>query len=156
MPRKPKDTPHLRVRIEPKLLARLEKAREKSGRTLTGEIVHRIEQTFRKEEDEDLGRAFLGGDDTAKALQLIANAMRLETAAQDGTPWSGDQEKAEAVRTAAQLIISGTAGLPVTRPTIDYSDSTTELRPSERGWELAKYLLGRSNLSRPTKKEQPK
>jgi hypothetical protein len=152
MPRKPKDTPHLRVRIEPKLLARLEKAREKSGRTLTGEIVHRIEQTFRKEEDEDLGRAFLGGDDTAKTLNLIANAMRLETAAEDGRPWSGDREKAEAVRTAAQLIISGTAGLPVTGPTI----STTELRPSERGRELATYLLKRSNLSLPTKKEQPK
>ena len=55
MVRKPKETPHLRVRIEPTLLARLEKAREKSGRTLTGEIVHRIEQTFRKEEDADSG-----------------------------------------------------------------------------------------------------
>ena len=82
-----------------------------SGRTLTGEIVHRIEQTFRKEEDADLGRALLGGDDTAKTLQLIANAMRLETAA--GTPWSKDQEKAEAVRTAAHLIIAGTSGLPM-------------------------------------------
>lgn len=44
------DTPHLRVRIEPKLLARLEKSREKSGRTLTGEIHHRLEQSFQRED----------------------------------------------------------------------------------------------------------
>jgi hypothetical protein len=152
MARKPKETPHLRVRIEPTLLARLEKAREKSRRTLTGEIVHRIEQTFRKEEDADLGRALLGGDDTAKALQLIANAMRLETAAKDGTPWSGDREKAEAVRTAAHLIIAGTAGLPVTQGRIEYSAP----RPSERGRQLAELLLERSNLSLPTEKKEPK
>jgi hypothetical protein len=53
MPRK-QETPHLRVRIEPRLLARLEKAREKSGRTLTGEIVSRIESSFRRDEHEDI------------------------------------------------------------------------------------------------------
>jgi Arc-like DNA binding domain len=46
MPRKPKEAPHLRVRIEPRLLERLERARAKSGRTLTGEIVSRLEETF--------------------------------------------------------------------------------------------------------------
>jgi predicted ribosome quality control (RQC) complex YloA/Tae2 family protein len=42
----PKETPHLRVRIEPRLLAKLEKARDRNGHTLTGEIVARLEQTF--------------------------------------------------------------------------------------------------------------
>jgi predicted RNase H-like nuclease (RuvC/YqgF family) len=46
----PKETPHLRVRIEPKLLAKLEKARDRNGRTLTGEIVDRLEQTFDTDE----------------------------------------------------------------------------------------------------------
>ena len=50
MARKPKDTPHLRLRIPPALLARLEKSREKSGLTLTGEIVHRIEASFQKDD----------------------------------------------------------------------------------------------------------
>src|SRR5258706_11423872 len=45
------ETPHLRVRIEPKLLARLEKSREKNGRTLTGEIVARLEKSFRTDDD---------------------------------------------------------------------------------------------------------
>jgi hypothetical protein len=149
MARKPKETTHLRVRIESALLARLEKAREKSGRTLTGEIVHRIELTFRKEEDADLGSALLGGDDTAKALNLIANAMRLETVAEDGTPWSKDQEKTEAVRTAAHLIIAGTAGMTVIK---DFG-SVIELHPSERGRELARVILERSNLSLPSEEK---
>jgi hypothetical protein len=49
-----KSTPHLRVRIEPRLLARLEKEREKNGRTLTGEIVHRLEDSFRREDQQAL------------------------------------------------------------------------------------------------------
>jgi hypothetical protein len=44
------DTPHLRLRLEPQLLQRLERAREKSGRTLTGEISQRIRESFRKED----------------------------------------------------------------------------------------------------------
>jgi Arc-like DNA binding dprotein len=46
MARKPKETPHLRIRIEPTLLGRLEKSAEKTGRTLTGEIVQRMQQSF--------------------------------------------------------------------------------------------------------------
>jgi hypothetical protein len=47
MAKKPlKEVPHLRVRIDPKLLAKLEKSREKNDHTLTGEIVVRLEQSF--------------------------------------------------------------------------------------------------------------
>jgi hypothetical protein len=49
MPRKAQ-IPHLRIRIEPRLLGRLEKSREKSGRTLTGEIVERLEASFQRED----------------------------------------------------------------------------------------------------------
>jgi hypothetical protein len=40
------ESPHLRVRIDPPLLERLEKARKASGRTMTGEIVARLEESF--------------------------------------------------------------------------------------------------------------
>ena len=50
MARKAKDTPHLRLRVEPSLLARLEKSAEKNGRTLTGEIVDRLDGSFRRED----------------------------------------------------------------------------------------------------------
>lgn len=45
-----RETSHIRVRIEPKLLGRLERSREKNGQTLTGEIVKRLERSFEKED----------------------------------------------------------------------------------------------------------
>jgi hypothetical protein len=48
MPRKTNDT-NLRLRVERELLAKLEAAREKSGRTLSGEITRRIEASFVRE-----------------------------------------------------------------------------------------------------------
>lgn len=47
---KAKETPHLRLRVDPSLLARLEKAAEKNGRTLTGEINHRLGESFKKDD----------------------------------------------------------------------------------------------------------
>ncbi len=42
--------PHLRLRINARLLAKLEKAAEKNRLTLTGEIVERLAASFRKED----------------------------------------------------------------------------------------------------------
>jgi hypothetical protein len=64
-----KTTPHLRVRMEPELLARLERAREKAGRTLTGEIVHRIERSFQR-------------DDSFEQAGQIGREAALQTAGQ--------------------------------------------------------------------------
>jgi hypothetical protein len=54
MPRKPKTTPHLRIRLDAELLVRLEKSRQANHRTLTGEIAHRLEQSFRREDTEEV------------------------------------------------------------------------------------------------------
>jgi len=118
---------------------RLEKAAAASGRSISEEIEFRLNQSF---DEERLSAAFLGGNDTAKALQGIANVMQLETAA--GTPWSKDQEKVEAVRTAADLIIAGTAGMLVT---MNFVDSAIDLpRVSERGRALARVILEKFSL----------
>lgn len=45
-----KETTHLRLRVDATLLAKLEKAAEKNGNTLTGEIVRRLEESFAKED----------------------------------------------------------------------------------------------------------
>jgi hypothetical protein len=45
-----KETPHLRLRVDPSLLAKLEKAAEKNGRTLTGEINNRLSESFQKDD----------------------------------------------------------------------------------------------------------
>jgi hypothetical protein len=41
-----RERPHIRLRIEPRLLRRLEAERKKSGLTLTGEIIARLERSF--------------------------------------------------------------------------------------------------------------
>jgi hypothetical protein len=67
MPRKPKQPKqtHIRVRLDNDLLDRLEKERWAHERTLTGEIVFRLEQSFRQ---QDLRKII---EDTAeKAVDL--------------------------------------------------------------------------------------
>jgi hypothetical protein len=49
MPRS-KEAPHLRIRFDPKLMVRLEGARKKSGRTMTGEISERLERSFQQDD----------------------------------------------------------------------------------------------------------
>jgi hypothetical protein len=43
MAKKARDTTHLRVRLDPIRLVKLERAAERNGRTLTGEILHRLD-----------------------------------------------------------------------------------------------------------------
>ena len=59
MPRK-REEPHLRIRLDASLLARLEKAREQSGQTLTGEIVSRLESSFRRQDHARLMLTAMG------------------------------------------------------------------------------------------------
>jgi hypothetical protein len=46
MAKKTRETTHLRLRLDPIRLAKLEKAAEKNGLTLTGEIVRRLDESF--------------------------------------------------------------------------------------------------------------
>lgn len=84
---KGRESPHLRVRIEPRLLARLEKAREKSGRTLTGEIVSRLEQSFQRE------------DRTELAVQAATTALERFSVVRVGAP-TRDESQAEPAKPA--------------------------------------------------------
>lgn len=68
MARKAKDTPHLRLRIEPSILARLEKSAEKNGRTLTGEIVDRLDASFKRDDMQ----AYVDATAHSIAAKLIA------------------------------------------------------------------------------------
>jgi Arc-like DNA binding domain len=77
MPRKRKDTTNLRLRIEPELLDKLEKARERRGRTLSGEIVNRLEQSFARERNRSTGL-----ENAGTILDLAADAMKGMSSAQ--------------------------------------------------------------------------
>jgi hypothetical protein len=76
MARKAKETPHLRLRIEPSLLARIQKSADKNERTLTGEVVDRLEASFKREEMQ----AYI--DATAQKIKedLLAGTSALNTA----------------------------------------------------------------------------
>jgi Arc-like DNA binding domain len=76
---KTKDTPHLRLRVDPSLLARLEKAAEKNGRTLTGEINHRLGQSFTKDDLMALAERLserISGEVTVKIEDVITKIGR--------------------------------------------------------------------------------
>jgi len=110
MPKKRKQsTPHLRIRIEPELLGRLEKSRKTQGRTLTGEIVHRIEQSFRKSDDADLAaetfRAAFGGP-TGDLLRAFATAIWL-LEKRTGKKWNEDRDTAVQLSSAIEPVVEG-------------------------------------------------
>jgi len=70
MARKPKDTSHLRLRIDPIRLAKLESQAEKNGRTLTGEIIHRLDESFKRNDLADV-LANLADQVTAKVVAAL-------------------------------------------------------------------------------------
>ena len=86
-------TPHLRVRIEPSLLARLEKSRAKSGRTLTGEIVQRLEHSFHK-------------DDTQQFIEQLGQSLRESILAGLVSPdvprWAAEEHRADELERLAE------------------------------------------------------
>jgi hypothetical protein len=53
MARNLEETSHVRVRIDPIRLAKLQKQADKNSRTLTGEIIHRLDESFRRGEVMD-------------------------------------------------------------------------------------------------------
>ena len=74
MARKAKETPHLRLRVEQSLLARLEKSAAKDARTLTGEIVHRLQQSFETDDRIEIFRATM----SERIAELIKQRDEIE------------------------------------------------------------------------------
>jgi len=65
-----RNTSHLRVRIDPIRLAKLERHAERNGRTLTGEIIHRLDESFKRNDLADvLGN--LADQVTAKVVAAL-------------------------------------------------------------------------------------
>jgi hypothetical protein len=70
VPRKQKDTAQLRLRIDPIRLAKLQKNADKNGRTLTGEITHRLDESFKRDDLTDVLER-LSDQVTAKVVTAI-------------------------------------------------------------------------------------
>jgi hypothetical protein len=115
----PKQPPHLRIRIDPKLVARLERAREMKGNTLTGEIVSRLEESFSTDDklalqkealrqgyraiEEDMNKR--SGEQAAQLQQLLVDQARFATGQLILQFVLGDDPTAkQTVRTVALLL----------------------------------------------------
>ena len=112
MARKLSDTVQLKLRFSEALRRRLEREAKRQEHSLNGEIIARLEQSFRKSEDADLLgstlRALFGGA-TGDLLRAIATAIWLiEKSA--GKKWHEDRETTFQVSHAIGQIIDWFAG----------------------------------------------
>jgi hypothetical protein len=142
----------VKFRMRKDLLGKITKAAKTADRSVNEEIEERLEQSFT---GDPLINALHRGEDTARTLRMIEMAMRLESAGEDGTIWSENQSKAEAVHTAVNLIIAAIANLEspaLIRPT----DATVQLRPAERGRLLAQFVLEKGGMKLPRERDANK
>jgi Arc-like DNA binding domain len=72
--RKPTDTAHLNLRYPEALRRRLERAGKNNGRSLNSEIVHRLEQSFRREDFEPLQDVITEG--MLKVIGAVTDVVR--------------------------------------------------------------------------------
>jgi hypothetical protein len=78
----PKKQTHIRVRIDNDLLTRLEKERFANSRTRDGEIIHRLEESFRR---QDVGEIIKEAARTA-AAEAIRNTQAFLMSARPPQP----------------------------------------------------------------------
>jgi len=112
MARKLSDTVQLKLRFSEALRRRLEREAKRQEHSLNGEIIARLEQSFRKSEDADLLgstlRALFGGA-TGDLLRAIATAIWL-IEKHAGKKWHEDPETAFQVSHAIGQIVDWFAG----------------------------------------------
>ena len=112
MARKLTDTVQLKLRFSEALRRRLEREAKRQEHSLNGEIIARLEQSFRKSEDADLLgstlRALFGGA-TGDLLRAIATAIWL-IEKHAGKKWHEDPETVFQVSHAIGQIVDWFAG----------------------------------------------
>jgi len=126
MARKTTDTVQLKLRFSEALRRRLEREARRQEHSLNGEIINRLEQSFRKSEDADLLgstlRALFGGA-TGDLLRAIATVIWL-IERRTGKKWNEDRDTAfEVERAIGSLVemlafpLSSGRGLMIFGPT---------------------------------------
>src|SRR5262245_27649083 len=140
MARKRKEAiPHLRIRIEPGLLARLEKSRAGNSRTLTGEIVHRIEQTYRKSDDANLVTSAIQSTSGATSDLLIAIQVAIWLIERrTGKKWNEDRDIVAGVRVAMFEIATALSYTVAERAHFRLRHPAPPTDMSARVWEAIK------------------
>jgi hypothetical protein len=99
-------TKHRTFRVRGRLDELLQAAADKTGRSVSEEIEHRLERSFY---DERMAAALFSSDVGADILRTLRAAMVLEGVTPD---WNGDPAKAERFRTVANAVIAAFLKLP--------------------------------------------
>ena len=107
MVRKTTDTVQLKLRFSEALRRRLDREAKRQEHSLNGEIIHRLEQSFRKAENADLLgstlRALFGGA-TGDLLRAIATVVWL-IERRTGKKWNEDRDTASQVSIAMRIVL---------------------------------------------------
>jgi hypothetical protein len=132
-----KQLPHLRIRLEPELLAKLEKSREKEGRTLTGEIERRLAQSF----ETDDRMAILKESMEAR----LADAMQR---VKESRAWA--EKEREEIRAEEEKFHAEVEELRASlrelrsKHEADYRELENEIELARRGEAVVDVLLGKN------------
>jgi TraY domain-containing protein len=84
----------LNMKTTEQVRRRLEEAAGASGRSLTHEVEHRLEQSL---QEEDLLRRYFGSDDAIELLKGISLIISYHSR-QSGKPWWADKSTRDAIR----------------------------------------------------------
>jgi len=133
MARKKTDVVQLKLRFSETLRRRLEREAKQQKQSLNGEIISRLEQSFRKAEDTDLIARVLGGmfGATGGLLNALVTAIWL-IEKRTGKQWNKDPDTSQEVRDAADFIIDA-----LVRPEAVFEQATTRADDLMRQYEMA-------------------
>jgi hypothetical protein len=133
MARKKTDTVQLKLRFSEALRRRLEREAKQQKQSLNGEIISRLEQSFRKAEDADLiastFRAAWGGP-TGDLLRAIVTAIWL-IEKRTGKKWNEDTEAHLNTADAINYLVYAFAHPPVPAQAVALSQLQKMMTPEE-------------------------
>jgi plasmid stability protein len=88
MVRKPNELRPIMTRVPEALRQRLEREAERNGRSMNAEVIHRLEQSFEKEE-----RSALAQNTADATATLVVNSLRNWIIEEGGRKWLIDPKK---------------------------------------------------------------
>jgi hypothetical protein len=100
------------TRIPEGLRKRLERSARVADRSMNSEIIHRLMQSYEKEEVSEALMSLLGGDDNAKTLRALVRVLLAHGGASENwwKYWRANPVAAEAVHRSVDLLMADLTG----------------------------------------------
>jgi Arc-like DNA binding domain len=136
---------HFTFRTRGVMRERLQAAAAASERSISEEIENRLDRSFQRDERDYLFKMLTGGEHSENALHMIAEAIRtvqtMYSHSYKSKGWS-EQDSAEMLRTAVNLILARWGGLPERPPKDSFKKTISDdVTPIGEGRRLATLVL---------------